>query len=369
MDKTSVNGLKGVVFLLLMHCLFSGCIRKEAPNAEADILSVTVDDLELLREPQITNTTVVLPVNGWTNITAITPTFVLTDGAKISPESGVAQDFTHPVKYTVTSEDGKWKKEYTVSVVPDRGVPEGYSFEYVREQGSGSHYHVFLNGPGEDATQEWESSNLGYAFMAGKDPAEKYPVHQFADGYQGKCVRLTTLSTGFFGTVLKKPIAAGSLFLGKLDGGSVLTDALKATRFGIPVDKKPLAMTGYYKYKAGDKFINKDNKEIKDRRDIFDFYAVFYEVTDEVPVLDGTNIKDHPNIVSVAKIEDPVETDEWTRFEVEFEMKDGKTVDAEKLARKGYNFTILMASSKGGDKFEGAVGSALLVDEVKVYFE
>jgi hypothetical protein len=48
------------------------------------------------------------------NLASLTPAIVHT-GASISPASGVAQDFTSPVTYTVTAEDGT-KKAYAVTV-------------------------------------------------------------------------------------------------------------------------------------------------------------------------------------------------------------------------------------------------------------
>ena len=48
-------------------------------------------------------------------ITSVTPTIVIPTGATVSPASGVTQDFTNPVKYTVTAEDGR-KAVYTVTV-------------------------------------------------------------------------------------------------------------------------------------------------------------------------------------------------------------------------------------------------------------
>lgn len=41
-----------------------------------------------------------------TNLSSLTPTITISDGATVSPASGVAQDFTSPVTYTVTAEDG-----------------------------------------------------------------------------------------------------------------------------------------------------------------------------------------------------------------------------------------------------------------------
>jgi len=58
------------------------------------------------------NITVTVPF--CTNITSLTPTITHT-GVSLSPASGVAQDFTDPVVYTVTASDGS-TKDYTVTV-------------------------------------------------------------------------------------------------------------------------------------------------------------------------------------------------------------------------------------------------------------
>ena len=71
--------------------------------------------------------TVMLPYN--TDLTALTPTIVMTDGASVTPEG--AKDFTEPVKYTVTSEDGSYAKVYAVKVQTAASA-EGFSFFRVR---------------------------------------------------------------------------------------------------------------------------------------------------------------------------------------------------------------------------------------------
>ncbi|MFH1129592.1 MAG: immunoglobulin-like domain-containing protein [Patescibacteria group bacterium] len=50
-----------------------------------------------------------------TNVTALVPTVVVSAGASVSPLSGVAQDFTSPVTYTVTAENGT-TQTYVVTV-------------------------------------------------------------------------------------------------------------------------------------------------------------------------------------------------------------------------------------------------------------
>ena len=75
--------------------------------------------------PNVTGTvieaskTIALTVPYGTDVTALVPTIAHT-GASISPDTGVAQDFTAPVKYTVTAVDGS-TKEYTVTVTVAAG--------------------------------------------------------------------------------------------------------------------------------------------------------------------------------------------------------------------------------------------------------
>lgn len=63
--------------------------------------------------------TVSVTVETGTDVTAIKPYIVISDGASVSPASDVATDFSTAVAYTVTAEDGVTTKVYQVSVVPE----------------------------------------------------------------------------------------------------------------------------------------------------------------------------------------------------------------------------------------------------------
>ena len=65
------------------------------------------------------------------------------------------------------------------------------------------------------------------------------------------------------------------------DRANALKDAMAATRFGLPFNKKPLRFEGYYKFKPGEKFQNRKGTIIEDRIDEPDLYAVLYKNTDE----------------------------------------------------------------------------------------
>lgn len=68
-------------------------------------------------EGDVATVTVTYPFNSLTedNLKTLKPTILVSEGASISPASGVAQDFTNPVNYTVTAQDGS-TKVWTVSV-------------------------------------------------------------------------------------------------------------------------------------------------------------------------------------------------------------------------------------------------------------
>jgi hypothetical protein len=51
-----------------------------------------------------------------TDVTALTPTIELPYGATVSPASGAVHDFTNPVEYLVTAEDGKSTSTYVATV-------------------------------------------------------------------------------------------------------------------------------------------------------------------------------------------------------------------------------------------------------------
>ncbi len=86
-----------------------------APSPENDILSFSLTEELCEAIIDADNHTILIGVAGETNVTALSPTITISDLASISPESDVPQDFTNPVTYTVTAENGD-EQEWTVSV-------------------------------------------------------------------------------------------------------------------------------------------------------------------------------------------------------------------------------------------------------------
>lgn len=362
---------------VMLAMLFASCIREEPLNAECDILAVEIPGNVLNREPVIENTKITLVVKNNTNITALAPEFEITPGAIISPQSGTTLNFTTPQKYTVTSEDGKWHKEYTVTVVLNNTIELHYAFDHVRQYSNDRYsYDIFYEvGANGDDALTWATANPGFALTGEgtKDPAS-FPTYAVPDGMNGPCVQLQTRLTGGWGTLVGKPLAAGNLFFGYFDTSNALSKPLESTQFGIPFNRVPKSMTGYYKYKPGDTYYKKNSsgrlEEVPGKTDEFNIYGVFFESVPGMERLNGTNIlaKDNPNILATAEFEPGTRNaaSEWTEFNLPFIFREGKKVDPEKLQEGRYSITIVFVSSADGEIFSGAPGSTLTVDEVSL---
>ena len=338
-----------------------------------------------MRKDQISSaeTNIVFLVRSLISLSTEIPlNFKITDGATIEPANGSMQDFTKgAVAYTITSEDGEWKRTYNV-IFKEAPLPaEKFSFEHVETRtektmlGGTNELHVFYEQFSDEANYCWATGNSGTALLLNGSKPEDFPTYSINEGKVGRGVCLNTQSAGAMGEWMKKPIAAGSLFLGRFLVDFVLSDALKATQFGVPNSKEPVRITGWYKYKPGEKFTDKDMKEYPDRIDEASIYAVYYRNTDDEGnsyILDGYAVEDldklldNPQVYKVARVASLPATDTWTQWEMFFE---GRDAPDDIIAAQGFNLALVFSSSKRGAQFEGAIGSTLYVDEVEVSYE
>ena len=376
--------MKSSYLLAGLFCVatFTSCISDEAPNAEADIEYCVIKDKEILKNPADTllkattaNNRITVRVRMGVDLTAIAPEFRLTPGATITPASGSVHDFSNDkiVEYTVTSEDKQWQKTYRVNCNVSEMATE-FHFESFELNTENEKFYQWFEFSGSGAKQyDWATGNPGFKIAKFSAKPMEYPTTPYSDGYLHNAVKLETLNTGGWGSMMHMRIAAGNLFMGTFDVTEAIKGsdgALRATNFGLPFNQKPTALKGWYKFKAGEVFKDKDGNVIDGKRDVCDIYGVFYENTDadgNSIVLNGANVLTSPNIVALARIKNVVESDEWTQFELPFDYDTyAKYVDNNKLLNYKYNLGIVFASSIDGAYFEGAEGSTLLIDEVSL---
>ena len=92
-------------------------------SSEKDIVTFVLAEQTGNAVINSTNKTVDIEVAEGTVLTALTPTITVSDFATIDPASGVAQDFTSPVTYTVTAEDAT-TEDWTVTVSLETGIDQ-----------------------------------------------------------------------------------------------------------------------------------------------------------------------------------------------------------------------------------------------------
>lgn len=376
--------IKYLLFTLItiIGITFSSCIKDEDETKESDISTamITNSELYLISNPTVTNNNVFFRLKPNVDKRNFAPVFALSEGATISPENSSEQDFSKgPVRYTVTSKGGNWKKTYNVSFITNTFITK-YSFENVKTEITDSPegiYHEFFEIlPDGQQKLDWTSGNEGYNMLAetlledGQElsPAV-YPTFSINEGYKGKGAKLVTRGTGGLGAMMGSPIAAGNLYLGTFN---FTFPAIKSTRFGIPygtgVDL-PVSLKGHYKYKAGEKFTVTSKEGSNYSKDAWDAYAIIFEKGNnpKKEFLAGDHKFQDSRMVAIARLDnnDRKETNQWTKFEIPFKVLEGKSFNP----KNDYMITIVFSSSVEGDRFNGAIGSTLYIDEVELNFD
>ena len=243
-----------------------------------------------------------------------------------------------------------------------------FSFEHFENAKYTTWYEEDANGT---RLNWWATANAGFQMSGqGKTPAD-FPTSVDSAGVKGCCVKLTTRSTGMFGKMMEMPIAPGNIFIGEFLTANATKAPLEATRFGLAIaPSRPVSLTGYYKYTPGEVFTNKTMQEIPERIDTCAIYSVLYEIDPEnFEPLNGSNVLSSDRIVLVAQLENPGAENEWIEFEIPYQEFGGNIFDRKKLENGEYAITIVASSSKGGEVFEGAVGSTLYIDELKIKWD
>ncbi|MDD2550218.1 MAG: Ig-like domain-containing protein [Bacteroidales bacterium] len=114
-------------------------ITEAAESTEAEIVSFSLAEQMGPATIDSEAATVEITVASDADVTALVPTITVSLGATISPESGVAQNFTAPVEYTVTAQDGTTTKDWTVTVTA-AGIIPIYDIQYTEAEPYDSPY-------------------------------------------------------------------------------------------------------------------------------------------------------------------------------------------------------------------------------------
>jgi hypothetical protein len=112
--KNQLIRLVQLSMIALLTIIYSCKEDDEVPPGDAFIISFSSDGTNATINESGKTVTLELPPGK--DLSAITPTIVVSEGAKVSPESGKVQNFSAPVNYTVTDRSGTVTSTYAVTV-------------------------------------------------------------------------------------------------------------------------------------------------------------------------------------------------------------------------------------------------------------
>jgi hypothetical protein len=352
-----------------MALLAPSCIRDEAPNPEADILTLVFPENSLRKgEVEIYNDYIVTYPKQKVNLrdSAIVRLEV-SPGAtweRIASPQGDTLFFVE-----VTSESRQYAKRYAVMQV--ESFPEAFGFETWTKPGTN-----FLYENPKEGSLQWYSSNNGaaIAWSSPGKPAEDYPVRRATlNGSTAIELRTMTGPGNIAGGIVFIPCMAGSAYLGGFNALTGLTNPLRSTFFGVPFDGgRPTRLTGYYLFREGtEDYILPDGTRDGTKHDRCDIYAALFKAGEGVEqFLYGDNIGDSPRVIARAKIaEGDIVTGRATAFDLEFDYAYPTPFSWDELKNQQYRLTIVFASSNRGQFYEGRPGNTLIVDDVRLYYE
>lgn len=185
----------------------------------------------------------------------------LSSYATVSPKTGEIQDFSKPVKYIVTAENGT-KSEYSVIVTRESSNPQlenGSLDDWYTP--SGKNYQE----PGLNDATIWATGNAGVVTLGA---ANVKPVTVSGTDLAAEMV---TKDLGALGQLVGQRIAAGTIFTGKfvLD----IANPLNSAKFGIPFTGRPVSFTVSYTYAPGSPYRNGQG-QILTKNDSCDIYML-----------------------------------------------------------------------------------------------
>jgi hypothetical protein len=352
--KISVNTV--ILYILLTPIFLISCIKEDyfGKSAYKKIISFSLP-LQL-GSSYINHDSLVIriTVSDELDITALKPTaLTISNFASVDPGKDLERDFSEPIKYTVTAEDGS-NAVYTVYTrtdapriqLPNSGFDKWYTT-------SGGYFQI-----GTGATDTiWCTGNEGVVTMGS---ANTLPLFTGTD----TVAQLTTQKLGFLAQLVGQGIAAGSLFTGTFELN--IANPPESPKFGTPFIARPDSFSVMYRYIPGTEMTNGYGNPIQgnDSLDI----AVLLEDRSSFPY----------KRVATNWYRSDVPAPSWTMLKLPLIYGQPASPTYYEVPANGViwgtgtekptHISVIFSSSARGAYFEGAPGSELLLNDFKLYY-
>ncbi len=343
--------MKKILTLIALISLF-GCLKEDRfPFSDKNaILSFTLPGQSSATSINNDILSIDISFPSGSDITALVPSGVtISNMSSIVPDTTLAQDFSEPVNYKVTAENGT-SVDWIVNVEIQGSKPQLANSDFNSWYSVGSYQQ-----PGESAGSTiWDTANKPLAMF---DSENTNPVERSGDDLY---VNMVTIPA----PALVR-IAAATIYTGVFkDGTPSATDPRSNITFGTPYAGEPISFSTEYQYTPGDSYEDSHGNVIEGN-DSCDIYVLLQLVDENDP----TNVQR----VATAWFRSGETVTEWTTISTDFiygELPAGspgfmQPIAPEIWAPEGSTanqITVVYTSSALGDFFTGAIGSELNAD-------
>ncbi|MDD2474748.1 MAG: PCMD domain-containing protein [Dysgonamonadaceae bacterium] len=378
-------------YLFLIGVLLAGCSTEDhfGQLSDKEILEFQLE--EQVGNTKITDDTIInvtVPEDVYLfNLTNLSASSIkVSDFATVSPKVGEKQDFSQPVAYTVTAEDGSTKVYYvTVLRGGDGGdlqLPNS-SFELWHDAEHGETKYIDIGLDKDSKT--WATGNQGAGFAIALGANAVLPSLPYKRSNGENAAELATQNMGQLAAAFGgKGVAAGSIFTGRFEIG-IVTNAHPV--FGVPYTQTPIAFEVDYKYSPAEEMLDGKLNTVEGK-DAMDMYLILEK-------REGKNVKR----LGVGWFRSGEEQADWKTQKVDIKYAQGKAPEgieeyAKHVLKYGHDgnptvtdptkmleatwgdittdkpthILVVFTSSYQGDYFIGAPGSKLLVDNFKLIY-
>lgn len=351
---------KNIKFLLSLSFSFIlviSCVKKDyyGKSAEKKILDFSIEGQIGNAQINEDSKTINVSVNNSASMKELKPTAVrLSTFAQIFPSIEARLDFSEPVKYTVTAEDGS-ASVYEVIVFREGSEP----------QLENSHFNDWYTSPkgykeiGANENSIWASGNAGSSTIGDAN------VTPFAITEGDFAAQLTTLDLGQLAGLIGQRMAAGSLFTGKFELD--VANPLNSTKFGIQFSAEPKSFSFKYAYQPGSPYLSKTG-QVLTKTDSCDIYVLLENKENNTTkrVATGWYRSGTIEIDKFKSMEIPLHYGILPAITPSYQLPVNGAYAAPN--DKITHITVVFSSSYNGALFEGGTNSTLLINDFKLIY-
>lgn len=274
----------------------------------------------------------------------------VSNGATVDPASGTSVTFNDPedfVGYTVTSEDGLTKTEYTITI-RDRQIPNAGFDNWFLQTGMNS---VPFQEPGKYVESTvWATANMGTSIYS------IYGTSPVTEG-TNTMVKIETVET------VALPLVAGALYIGKFDLDGAIADPtnpVAAAKLGMPFFEKPTGVKFKYSFKAGEQMVQAVLRDPGNLFGGFDVYELEGKDKFGIEIVLEKRVGEEVTLVAKTNFQSEENKEELTEIILPMNYVSSESPT---------HFYISFSPSFDGGTFKGAIGSTLIIDDIELMYD